>query len=298
MRLRHLGYACINCTIDTTTGRTLRLDNLDEAYVSEIIEANLAALTSILAWNVDHGLKLFRISSSVIPFASHPAFPIDWRARFADQLAAIREFGVAHDLRLSMHPGQYTVLNSNRPDVVDRAVAELDYHARFLEVVTPDGGDIVLHVGGAYGDKPSAVARFVQNFARLSQATRDQLVIENDDTVYTLDQVLDLSRRIERPVVFDIFHHRCNHPGEDWREGLVQKLEAVNLSWPTRPPKLHISTARHLGKTAHADFIDPADATTLLDLMAQVDADRPFDLMVEAKQKDIAALALRAELSA
>ncbi|MFP4600515.1 MAG: UV DNA damage repair endonuclease UvsE [Persicimonas sp.] len=295
MRLRHLGYACINCSLDLTTGRSLRLDNLADAYVSEIIEANLEALGRILAWNVEHGLKFFRISSSVIPFASHPDFPIDWRARFADQLDAIRDFGRAHGLRLSMHPGQYTVLNSNRPDVVDRAIAELDYHARFLEAVTPAGGDIVLHVGGAYGDKASAVDRFAQNFARLSEAARDQLVIENDDTVYTLDEVLDLSRRVARPVVFDIFHHRCNHPGEHWRDGLVQKLEAVNLSWPDRPPKLHISTARHLGKTTHADFITPDDATTLLDLMAQVDTDRPFDLMVEAKKKDLAALALHAE---
>lgn len=293
MKLRHIGYACINRTLDLTTGRTLRLENLTEAYVCEIIEANLDALERILRWNVEQGLRMFRISSSVVPFASHSEFPIRWRPRFRERLDDISRFRNEHGLRLSMHPGQYTVLNSNRPEVVDRAIAELDYHGRFLEAIAPQGGDIVLHLGGAYGDKEAAMARFVDNFERLDRPTRERLVIENDDTVYTLDEVLAVGELIERPVVFDIFHHRCNHPGDDWRTGLPDKLEAVAKSWKNRPPKLHISTGRPDARTAHADFIDPADADDLLDLMDRIARERPYDLMVEAKEKDRAALRLR-----
>lgn len=292
MELRHIGYACINRSLELTTGRTLRLSNLSDERVAEVIAQNLANLRAILEWNVDQGLFMFRVSSSVIPFASHPEFELDWRSEFADELAAIRGFVAEHGLRVSMHPGQYTVLNSNRPDVVERAIAEIDFHARFLDEVTPSGGDIILHVGGAYGDKPRAMARFADNFARLSQPARRQLIVENDDTVYTVDEVLELCQEIDRPLVFDIFHHQCNPPVEDWREDLVERLEAVVATWNERPPKCHISTGREGTRTSHADYISAEDFETFVDLMAQVDGGRPYDLMVEAKEKDKAALRL------
>jgi UV DNA damage endonuclease len=292
MKLRYIGYACINRTLDLTTGRTLRLSNLDEEYVAEIITENLSNLRKILAWNVEHGLKMFRISSSVVPFASHPEFPLDWRAHFADELAGIRRMAEQHELRLSMHPGQYTVLNSKKDDVVERAIAEIDYHARFLDAVTRHGGDIIIHVGGAYGDKDKSRQRFADNFTRLSKASQRQLIIENDDTVYNVDEVLELCADIGRPLVFDIFHHQCNPATEDWRDDLVGRLEEVVATWQDRPPKCHISTGREGTRTSHADYISAEDFDTFVDLMAQVDGDAPFDLMVEAKEKDKAALRL------
>lgn len=292
MKLRHIGYACINRTLDLTTGRTLRLSNLTEEYAAEVTSANLSNLVRILEWNVEHSLHMFRISSSAVPFASHPEFSLDWRAHFADELAHIRRLAEQHELRLSMHPGQYTVLNSKKDDVVERAIAELDYHARFLEAITPDGGDIVLHVGGAYGDKETSMRRFATNFRRLSSSARRQLVIENDDTVYNVDEVLELCAEIGRPLVFDIFHHQCNPPSEQWRDDLIPRLEAVVATWDGQPPKCHISTGREGTRTSHADYISAEDFEVFVGLMGEVDADAPFDLMVEAKEKDKAALRL------
>lgn len=137
MQLRHLGYACINLTLKRTTGRTLRLANLQAERVGEVIENNLNDLQAILEWNFRHGIRFFRIGSSIIPFGSHPEFPLDWQDRFSATLATIREAVARHGLRLSMHPGQYTVLNSNNLLVVERAVAELEYHAALLRCVDP-----------------------------------------------------------------------------------------------------------------------------------------------------------------
>jgi UV DNA damage endonuclease len=137
MQLRHLGYACINLTLKRTTGRTLRLTNLQAQRVGEVIENNLNDLQAILEWNLQHGICFFHIGSSVIPFGSHPEFPLDWQERFSATLLSVRDVVARHGLRLSMHPGQYTVLNSSNPLVVEHAVAELEYHAAFLRCVDP-----------------------------------------------------------------------------------------------------------------------------------------------------------------
>ena len=128
MKLRYLGYAAQNLGLKRTTNRTLRLANLDER-VAGVIEQNLADLRAILEWNLSHGIRFFRVGSSIIPFGSHPNFPLDWETRFADTLEDLRRFIAENNLRLAMHPGQYTVLNSPNEAIVTRALAELDYHA-------------------------------------------------------------------------------------------------------------------------------------------------------------------------
>ena len=118
MKLRHLGYACTNVTLGCTTGRTLRLANLTEERAAAVIAENLATLQNVLSWNVSQDIRFFRVSSAVVPLASHEAFPVDWQMLFAPELAEIRRFVMDNGVRLSMHPGQYTVLNAPRPEVV------------------------------------------------------------------------------------------------------------------------------------------------------------------------------------
>lgn len=293
MKLRYLGYACTNVTLNETTGRTLRLSNLSPERALAVSLANLDALERILSWNVEQGIFMFRVSSSVIPFASHPDHPFLWQSRLEERFEHLRQLVARHNIRLSMHPGQYTVLNSPREDVVQRSLAEINYQAQFLQAIAPGGGDVVLHLGGAYGDKAAAVERFARNFQQLSPAAQHQLVLENDDTVYALDEVLPLCERLGLAMVFDIFHHRC-HPGrDDWREGLDEHLEAIVGTWKGRTPKFHISSQRpDAPRGAHADLIEHDDLDRFCELMGEVDGPRHFDLMVEAKLKDRAVLDL------
>lgn len=292
MQLRHLGYACINLSLKRTTGRTLRLANLQAERVSQVIENNLNDLQAILEWNLAHGIRFFRIGSSVIPFGSHPEFPIDWQERFSPALIGIRSFVERHNLRLSMHPGQYTVLNSNNPLVVERAVAELEYHAAFLKCVDPCQGTMTLHVGGAYGDKVSAIRAFIESVEMLSPTARACLAVENDDTTFDINDVLTICECTGLPAIFDLFHHQCHHRRTDWQDELPELLERVVATWGERVPKFHLSSARESGSTAHADYVQEEDLNMALTFMREVDGGAPFDLMLEAKAKEGAVLRL------
>lgn len=289
MRLRHLGYACLNKTLGTRA-RTVRLAHLRTERVIGPIAQNLDDVLAALEWNVAHGIRFFRASSDLIPFASHPGFPFDWAEAFAWKFDAIRRLVKAEGLRVTIHPGQYTVLNALREEVVVAAVAELEYHARLIALLDPRQGTMTLHVGGAYGDKAAAMDRFVQNLEWLSDEARSRLAVENDDTTFTLAETVALGERTGLPVIVDLFHHRCNPSGATWDEGLVPLLERAVATWGRRVPKLHLSSQKPGTTTSHADYLLMDDVQALLDLMAQVGGDAPYDLMLEAKMKECALL--------
>jgi UV DNA damage endonuclease len=298
MRLRSLGYVGQNLTLGLTTGRTLRLANLaNEERLVEVIAANLANLEAILAWNVAHGIRFFRIASSFVPFASHPDFRLDWRERFAAPLERVAAFAAEHDVRLSMHPGQYTVLSALREQVVENAVAELEYHAQVLDAVAGEAGTITLHVGGAYGDPEAAKERAVVAARRLSDRVLARLTFEHDDTVFDLDDALDVADALGVPTVFDIHHHRCRHRRASWLEDLPVLLERAIASWGERVPKVHVSSARGPGEKAHADHVEDVDLDLIVAVLAGVGGDRSVDVMLEAKAKEAAVLRQQARLN-
>lgn len=292
MKLRHLGYACQNMTLGTVS-RTIRLANLRTEKLIPVITQNLQAIREMVEWNARHGIHFLRVSSDVIPFATVEGFPFDWAEAYDWLFRAIRRAVKRHKIRLSNHPGQYTVLNAQRPEVVADSVRELDHQARFLRLLDPVQGTLTLHVGGAYGDKAASIERFKQNFHRLSDAARAMLTLENDDTIYTLDDVLGLCEDLGIPLVFDFFHHRLLHEGDDPLDGLEEKLERVVATWGRRVPKFHLSSARpgpNPQRGAHADYVRMEDVQFVLDTMARIGGDAPFDLMLEAKQKERAVL--------
>ena len=294
MKLRHLGYACTNVTLGCTTGRTLRLANLTEERAAAVIAENLATLQNVLRWNVSQGIHFFRVSSAVVPLASHDRFPLEWQTLFAAELAEIRQFVTDNGVRLSMHPGQYTVLNAPRPEVVRAAVRELEYHADFLDAVDPAQGTLTLHVGGAYGDKPASLGRFAEAFTLLSKNARGRLTLENDDRTFTAGEVLGLCEQLGVPMIFDFFHHKLNPTFESWDAQLLPLLERVVATWGKRVPKLHLSSPRDF-TTAHADHVEAVDFAQAVDALATFGGDKPYDLMLEAKLKEVALLELLKE---
>ena len=292
MRLRHLGYACLNTTLGTKS-RTVRLANLRTEAVIPVVAQNLDDVLASLRWNVAHGIRFFRISSDLIPFGPLAAFPFDWAEAFDWKFREIRRLVKAEGLRVTSHPGQYTVLNSPREKVVQDSVDELDHQARVLQLMDPRG-TMTLHVGGAYGDKPAAMAAFARNLPRVSADARARLVLENDDTTFTLAEVVGLAEQVGLGVVVDLFHHILNPSGEEgetWDAGLVPLLDRAVATWGGRPPKLHLSSHKPTTRTGHADYLDMDDVRTLVDVMAQVgDAHAPYDVMLEAKKKELAVL--------
>jgi UV DNA damage endonuclease len=174
-----VGYACVNTQLPSPA-RTARLANATPERLRELLASNLDALAAILRWNEEHGIEVFRLSSNLVPFASHPANDLPWWDEFEDRLAALGDLVQKTNARVSTHPAQYIVLSSERPHVVDAAVAELEYHARLLRAFGLDASHkVVLHMSGRPAD--GTAARFERGFERLSADVRCRLAIENDE---------------------------------------------------------------------------------------------------------------------
>lgn len=278
-----VGYPCVS----RLTGRTTNHETVLRAATPDKLRAltrqNLADLREILRHNLAHGWLLFRIGSSVVPFASHPVNMLDWQAEFRDDLTEIGAFAREHDMRLSFHPGQYTVLNSPDPEIVRRAIEEIAYSAAFLDSLGMDAASkIVIHLGGIYGDKPAALSRFVETVATLGDSLRSRLVIENDERSYTPADALWVSARAGLPVVFDNLHYAAN-PGPGHLDDLLARIFAT---WQPADgvPKVHFSSQAAGGRIGHhADYADPDEFHTWLARWSQFG---DFDLMLEAKAKD------------
>ena len=253
--------------------------------MAQAIDGNLRALDAALDYQAKNGIHLFRISSDVIPFGSSPVNALDWMRDFEPHLAALGRKARRHGIRLSMHPGQYTVLNSPDADVVERAKLDLAYHAAFLDALGMDAsGKIVLHVGGAYGDKPRALERFANAYATLPLAVRRRLVIENDDRLFTARDVLALSRATGAPMVFDTLHHELNREPDaaaTWKpEDGAQKMHYAQQAPGRRPG-------------SHTDTIELAPFLAFHRSLAEHRADSAFgmpDIMLEVKDKNLSAI--------
>jgi UV DNA damage endonuclease len=276
------GYASQNLTLGLTTGRTLRLAGLNDAgRVRSAVESNLDALRAILLWNADHGIRLFRMSQQLIPFASHPSFPYDWEEEHGAQLRELGRLAARLQIRLSMHPGQFIQPGSPNTDVAARSLAELRYVARLLSLL--GAGDLVLHLGGVFGDRDAAAERFVRSLEGDKEILR-HLALENDERLWTVEDALGPAAQLGVPVIVDTLHHAIN-------PGSLSLREALDAAFPTwqRPPKAHLSSqdpAKQRG--AHAPCVAPEDYFALLDALDEQTA----DVMVEAKAKEGAILAL------
>ena len=166
-----IGYACLNIGTPNTNIRSVMQRNATPEKLTEVTAHNLEALEKMIDYNIANDIRLFRISSDLIPFGSSPVNGLDWpeihKEAFERIGAKIRKSG----MRVSLHPGQYTVLNSPTEDVVERAITDLIYHDKILTALGTDTTNkIILHVGGIYGDKEAALDRFAENFQRLPES--------------------------------------------------------------------------------------------------------------------------------
>jgi UV DNA damage endonuclease len=279
------------------------------------LSVSLDRLEAILGYLEDNAIRCYRMATGLAPYASHPDLTQfrDQPRVCAERLARVGGRAARAGIRLSTHPGQYTVLNSEDDRVAALAVEELEVQAEILDGMGlgPEAV-VVLHVGGGAGGLDAARDRFVRGFERLSDAARDRLVVENDDRTFGLADVLPLAERIGRPVVWDVLHHHCHDPDR------IPDEEALALAAATWPegvtPKVHFSSprtaveerkrrnGRRVERTialpplrAHADLVDPIAFEHFL---TSTVAGRDVDVMLEAKAKDLALLRLREQLAA
>ncbi len=281
-----IGYACLTLGVQNTNFRTCTLKNATDERLYELIGHNLNSLKNILLYNAENGIRLFRITSDLIPFGSSPANKLDWPKLFKDEFDALGHIIKENKIRVSMHPGQYTVINSPTPDVVSRAVDDLIYHTKILNALGTDSSSkIILHVGGVYGDKDSAISRFNNTYKNLDSEIKKRLIIENDDKSYTIGDVLKISQAMDIPVVYDNLHNEVN-PYEDkphshwidecsktWRKSDGDQKIHYSQQDKTKSPGAHTQTTDH---NKFLNFIR--------------DISQDVDIMLEVKDKNLSAV--------
>jgi len=281
-----IGYPCINLTIGCKGDRTFRLKSYSEQRLIETVTNNINCLAAMLTFNVEHDLLFFRVTSDLVPFASHRVCQFDWHTYFKDQLTAIGSFIKSHNIRISMHPGQYTVLNSQDNEIFARSIKELEYHADVLDALGLDASaKIQLHVGGVYRDKRKSVQQFIDRYRNLNKRIKQRLVIENDDRSYTADDCIRIYEETGVPVLFDVFHHELNHS----HSSITDVLATITKTWQAQDgiPMVDYSYHHPGGlRVSHAKSIDSADFERFLTITQPYD----FDIMLEIKDKETSAL--------
>ena len=276
------------------------------------LSVSLAYLRDVFTYLAEAKISMYRISSELAPYATHPDMPQFHRQveQCAVELAQVGAIARALDLRLSFHPAQHIVLNAPGPDLVARSASDLVVQAAILDTMGlgPEAV-VVIHVGGVYGDREAARERFARNYEALPEAARRRLVLENDDVRFGVADTLRVHERTGICLVFDNLHHRLNNPdGRPSRDALAACL----ATWPADvQPKIHFSSPRtewlvdggdgsqpaEVRQTRwnyHSDYVNPFE---FIDFLRMAEGLRPFDVMLEVRAKDLALRQLRDDLA-
>jgi UV DNA damage endonuclease len=281
-----IGYPCTNRTLGCRGAKTLRLASFSLERLDEAVESNLRCLETMLHFNAEHGIRLFRTTSHLIPFASHPEIEPPWRHLYARALGDMGPVIQHLGIRVSMHPGQYTVLNSSDEKVLKNTMRDLVYHVGVLDEMGLDRtAKVQIHLGGIYGDREASLARFIARARLLPETIRRRLVIENDERSFGLADCLRAADCAQLPVVLDVYHHRLKNGGESLGEALAAAAETWTAA--DGPPIVDYSSPLPAGRFAqHAETLDAGDFSAFLRESAACD----FDLMLEIKDKELSAL--------
>ena len=281
-----LGYACINLTLERTF-RTLRLATLKAqgmSYLQFLIHENMTLLAEILRWNREHDIMMYRLSSELIPFGSHDSVNLHDL-----DFSPYRDIAqLAQGMRLSTHPGQFT-LPSARDAIWVKSVKDLHYHSFLMNALGIDG-DIVLHGGGVYGDRATTAERIKHNILSLPMEIRHRLRLENDERSWSVADLLPICEETDVPLIVDALHHQLN--------GSVPLAQLpwsrIIATWGGRLPKLHYSEQDPTKRAgAHSEYID---APTFRLFMLSIPWAN-YDVMLECKAKELALLKLRTDLA-
>jgi UV DNA damage endonuclease len=289
-----IGYPCINMTIKNPYPSTFRLKSYSEKRFNETVKNNLNHLLSILNFNIRNSIYFFRISSGIIPFASHPICDIEWNETFKADLKEIGDFINKNNIRVSMHPDQFVILNSKNECVIKNSIRELQYHCTLLDSMRlPSSAKIQIHGGGVYGDKKKSKKDFSNNFSNLLEENlKKRLVIENDDRSYSLKDCLDIQSEISIPIVFDTFHHECLNNGETIQQALSSITKSWNFFKDGNPIIDYSSQSIGERKGKHAKTLDKNHFIYMYNEFDKTTKENKVDLdiMLEIKDKDKSAL--------
>lgn len=304
MRFR-LGYVAMTLSLkDCSPSKTVTVASFNkiparEAGLNKLkrtARENISNTLRILKLNKAMNINVFRLTSKLVPLATHPVTSgWDYVRELKDEFEEAGNFIKQNNFRVSAHPDHYTLINSVHENVLACSMTDLDYHVRLFEAMglSDYRYKLVMHVGGLYKDKAASIERFKENFIKLPDRIRKRIILENDDKSYTASDVLEICRDLKIPMVLDVHHHNCVNNGEELKGLLPGIFDTWDGEYYT--PKIHFSSPKSSKDyRSHADDICFEEFTGFL--KTAVSAGRNFDIMLEAKNKDMALLKLSAQL--
>jgi UV DNA damage endonuclease len=263
--------------------------------LERIANSNLENCLRLLKHNAGNEIHFFRLSSRLIPLANHEELH-DWEyiQPLKESLKKIGDYLKEHPMRIDFHPDHFVVLNTPNKEILANALKTLLMHKKLLKGMGIDTEHrCVIHVGGGYEDKEKALEQFISNWGHIQSAIQKMIILENDDTTFTVKETLYLCEKLGIPMVFDYHHHLANHEEEDWH----QDWERIVNTWKHSllAMKMHISSPRSEKEyRAHADYVDP---DMFLNFLTGIKGTVPeIHCMIEAKQKDAALFRLIEDL--
>jgi UV DNA damage endonuclease len=284
-----IGYVGINTTLPSPN-RTFRLSGYSDERMLEVSRANIAALMDILRWNKEHNISIFRLTSQLIPLGSHPVNKGIWKVELKDTLVEVGEYVKKNKMKLSMHPGQYTVINALNELYFQNAINDLQYHADIFDLMGLDTNHrFVVHGGGAYGDKEASLKRLVERIRQLPEQIYSRLMIENDDVIFNAEDILAICLETEIPAVLDTFHHEVlSSMGKKSVRDIILEYKKT---WPSdERQKIQYSNQNpDKSKGAHSLTTDVEQFTSFYETVNDLE----LDIILEVKDKEQSVLNLR-----
>lgn len=291
-----LGLCCLNTKLreqkpPVFASRKMIVRCVNEKGVEllkSLIIQNLNDVITMIKWNEDNGIKVFRLSSELFPHKSNPKVE-DYSFDFAlDLLKEIGSLSKKFNQRLTFHPGQYNVIGSPNDKSFKQTIRDLKYHADVLDLMGMDQNSVmVIHGGGVYGNKVETLNRWCEQFKQLPDNVRKRLVLENCEKCFSIEDCLYVSEKVNIPVVFDTHHFECYnklHPDETLKYP-EEYIQEILETWARRgiKPKFHVSEQGTGRIGHHSDYIEEIPEY-LLEIPSKYGVE--IDIMIEAKMKE------------
>ncbi len=299
----NLGYCCINTELSnikpaknkiftnrTCVKATFKAKGI--GYISSLVLQNVTDLAAIIYWNHENNIRMFRISSDIVPWMSEinlVDLP-DYEA-IKDGLQFCGDLARLYEQRLSFHPSHFCCLASPNEKTVQNSLKELETHSQIFDLMGYNEPSvwtkINIHLGGSYGDKDAALKRWEISFNKLSARSKLRLCLENDDrpNLYTSEDLVPFCKKLGIIHLIDVHHQLCAPcPTWDSRKAFLESLS----TWPPGiRPVIHMSQSQPGKlKRAHSDLIDSLP-DYLFDHLDKI------DIQFEAKLKETSLLNFR-----